>query len=172
MNFKSLDSLDSVKRVLGEAGTALDNPDKTLDTSAMKEVLGAFLGGGVGTGASFATLYALGTAGLSAAGITSGLAAAGALVGGGMVAGVFVLAAPVAALAVGGTMLISWRNKQRLKEAKQIILREAIAKQNAIIRAMQEESNKDKSRIDYLTSLNNALARAIKDLREDLKVAA
>lgn len=172
MNFANLESLDPVKRILNEAGSAIDNPDKGLDTSAMKEVLGAFLGGGVGGAGSFAALYALGTAGLSAAGITSGLAAAGALVGGGMVAGVFVLAAPVAVLATGGAMLISWRNKQKLKEAKQIILNTAIAKQNAIIKALQEEAEKDKSRIDYLTALNNALTRAIKELREDLAVAA
>lgn len=172
MNFSNLESLDSVKRIINEAGTAIDNPDKGLDTSAMKEILGAFLGGGVGGVGSFAALYALGTAGLSAAGITSGLAAAGALVGGGMVAGVFVLAAPVAVLATGGAMLISWHNRQKLKEAKQLILNTAIAKQNAIIKALQMEAEKDKSRIDYLTALNCALTRAIKELREDLAVAA
>lgn len=172
MNFGNLESLDSVKRVINEAETALDNPDKGLDTSAMKEVLGAFLGGGVGGAASFVARYALGTAGLSAVGITSGLAAAGALVGGGIVTGIFVLAAPIAALATGGALALSWRNKKKLKEAKQIILREAIAKQNAMIKALLEEAQKDKSRIDYLTSINNALTMAIKDLREDLNMAA
>lgn len=172
MNYTKLEALEPIKRVIKEAGTAIDDPGKGLDNSEIKEVLGAFLGGGLGGAGSFAALYALGTAGLSAAGITSGLAAAGAVVGGGMVAGVFVLAAPVAILATGGAMLISWLNKQKLKEEKQIILREAIAKQNAIIKALQDETEKDKSRIDYLTALNIALTRAIKELREDLDNAA
>lgn len=172
MNFKNLESLGSIERTLDEARTALNDPGKGLDTSEMKEVLGAFLGGGVGGTTSFITLYTLGTTGLSAAGITSGLATAGALMGGGMVAGVFVLALPVAALAAGGAILISRRNKRKLKEVKQILLRDAISKQNAIIRALEKEAEKDKSRIEYLTALNIALRRAINELRADLGIAA
>ncbi len=68
---------------------------------------------------SFIALYSLGTDGLSAAGITLGLAAAGTgvslAVGGtlsSMVSGIFVLAAPVAALATGGVGVAAYL-KQR-----------------------------------------------------------
>ena len=53
---------------------------------------------------------------MSAAGITSGLAAAGAIVGGGMVAGVFVLAAPVAALAAGGVGVAAHLKSKQLRQ--------------------------------------------------------
>ena len=102
--------------------------------------------------------------GLSAAGITSGLAAAGALVGGGMAAGVAVLAAPVAVLGATGVGVASHVKNKKLKEAKELCYREAVRKQNAIIKA----SDADKERIDYLNSLNTLLQSAIKDLEYDL----
>ena len=70
---------------------------------------------GVGGVGSFAALYGLGTVGLSAAGITSALATAGGIVGGGMVAGVFVLAAPVAALAAVGVGTASHLKTKRMR---------------------------------------------------------
>ncbi len=101
MVFQSVDSLQQVVNVLNEAAVAVNDKTRTIRHSAIPEVLTGALGAGIGGVGSFLALYGLGTVGLSAAGITSGLAAAGAIVGGGMVAGVFVLAAPVAALAAG-----------------------------------------------------------------------
>ena len=87
--------------------------------SAIPEVLAGALGAGIGGVGSFAELYGFGTVGLSAAGITSGLAAAGGIVGGGMVAGVFVLAAPVAALAAVGVGTASHLKNKQLKQEKE-----------------------------------------------------
>ena len=101
MNFQSVEALQQVVNVVNEASNALNDKTRTIRESAIPEVLAGALGAGIGGVGSFATLYGLGTVGLSAAGITPGLAAAGALVGGGMVAGIFVLATPVVLLAAG-----------------------------------------------------------------------
>lgn len=117
-------------------------------------------------------LYGLGSAvGLSAAGITSGLAAAGSIVGGGMVAGVFVLAAPVAVLAAGGVGLASHLKNKQLRQEKERLYKEALAKHQAIIKALKDEAEADKEWLDYLQSLNILLLRAIDDLKADLGVA-
>lgn len=68
----------------------------------ISEKIGAVGGGVLGLGSVTAVVGALGTAGLSAAGIASGLAALGAVVGGGMAAGITVAATfPIAAGAAG-----------------------------------------------------------------------
>ena len=102
--------------------------------------------------------------GLSAAGITSGLAAAGSIVGGGMVAGVFVLAAPVAALAAGGVGLAAHLKNKQLRQEKERLYKEALKKHEAIIQALKSEADADKERLDYLQSLNILLTQAIKEL--------
>lgn len=146
----------------------MNDKNRTIRESTIPEVLAGALGAGVGGIGSFAALYGLGTVGLSAAGITSGLAAAGSVIGGGMVAGVFVLAAPVAALAAGGVSLASHlRNKQLLQEKERLYI-ETLKKHEAIIKALKEEVDADKERLDYLQSLNILLTRAIKDLKKDL----
>lgn len=107
--------------------------------------------------------------GLSAAGITSGLAAAGGIVGGGMVAGVFVLAAPVAVL--GGVGVAAHLKNKQLRQEKERLYKEALSKHDAIIKALKEEADADKERMDYLQSLNILLQRAITDLQKDLGIA-
>ena len=169
MNFKSIDSLDQVQKVISEADTALHDKSKTIKDSAMSEVLGGALGAGVGGAIGFSALYAGGSVvGLSAAGITSGLAAAGGVIGGGMAAGVAVLAAPAVLLAAGGVGIASHNKNKKLREAKELCYKNAVAKQNAIIKALKDEAKADKERIDYLTGLNNLLTAAIKDLKHDL----
>ncbi len=117
-------------------------------------------------------MYGLGSViGLSATGITSGLAAAGGFVGGGMVAGVFVLAAPVAILAAGGVGFASHLKNKQLCQEKERLYKEALAKHQAIIKALKDEAEADKEKLDYLQSLNILLARAIDDLKADLGVA-
>lgn len=171
MNFKTIDSLKSIVNVVNEAGLALDDKGRTMLDSPISDVLSGALGAGIGGAASFAALYGLGTAGLSAAGITSGLAAAGGIVGGGMAAGVFVLAAPLAILAGGGVALNATRKKKKLKQEKERLYQEALRKHNGIITALKEEVNATKKRAEYLNSLNILLQQAIKDLRADLGVA-
>jgi len=168
MNFKSLDALDPIVKIVNESSKALEDQSRTIRNSAIPEVLTGALGAGIGGVGSFAALYALGTVGLSAAGITSGLATAGALIGGGMVAGVFVLAAPVAILAGAGVGIASGIKKKQLKQEKERLYQEALKKHDAIIHALKVEINITKERSDYLNSLNILLQQAIKDLKEDL----
>ncbi|WP_312433298.1 hypothetical protein [Lacrimispora sp.] len=169
MNFPSIDALQSVVNVVNDAAVAVNDKKRTIRESALSEVLSGALGAGIGSAGSYAALYGLGTVGLSAAGLTSGLATAGALVGGGMAAGIFVLAAPVAIFAAGGVGLASHAKNKQLKQEKGRLLKEAVAKQNAIINALKEESTADKDRIDYLTSLNILLQAAIDNLKQDLE---
>ena len=171
MIFQSVDSLQQVVNIVNEAATALDDKTRTIRESAIPEVLTGALGAGIGGIGSFAALYGLGTVGLSAAGITSGLAAAGGIIGGGMVAGVFVLAAPVAILAAGGVGIAANLKNKQLRQEKERLYAEALKKHEAIIKALKEETDADKERIDYLQSLNILLRQAIKDLKKDLGVA-
>lgn len=172
MNFQSVESLQSIVNVLNEAAAAVNDKKRTMRESAIPEVLVGALGAGIGGVGSFAALYGLGSVvGLSAAGITSGLAAAGGIVGGGMVAGVFVLAAPVAVLGGVGVGVASHLKNKQLHQEKERFYKEALSKHDAIIKALKEEADADKERIDYLQSLNILLQRAIKDLQKDLGIA-
>ena len=172
MKFQSVEALQQVVNVVNEAAAAVSDKSRTIRESAIPEVLMGALGAGIGGVGSFAALYGLGSVvGLSAAGITSGLAAAGSIVGGGMVAGVFVLAAPVAVLAAGGVGLASHLKNKQLRQEKERLYKEALAKHQAIIKALKDEAEADKERLDYLQSLNILLARAIDDLKADLGVA-
>lgn len=168
MRFQSIDALQQVVNIVNEAAEAVHDSSRTIKESAIPEVLAAALGAGIGGVGSFAALYGLGVVGLSAAGITSGLAAAGAIVGGGMVAGVFVLAAPVAALAAGGVGLASHLKGKQLHQEKERLYKEVLKRHEAIIQALKTEANAAQERLDYLQSLNILLQQAIKDLKYDL----
>lgn len=167
--YKNLDALEPIKKVLTEADEALKDENRTINTSSMPEVLGAIAGGAVGVGAGLTLVSVSGVvAGLSAAGITSGLAALGALIGGGMLAGIFVAAAPMAVLGVGGYALLAHHNKKKLEQAKETLLQEALRKHDAIIRELNDRLNLSEERITYLTSLNTLLQQIVKDLQADL----
>ena len=173
MKFQSIEELKTVENVIAEADSALNDKSKRISDSPIQEALAGAVGTGVGAGIGFASLYLGGTVtGISAAGIISGLAAAGSLIGGGMVAGVGVLAAPAVVLGSLGVGLASHYKNKKLKEVKEIVYKNALAKQQAILNALKNESNADKERIEYLTSLNTLLQAAINDLRYDLGVAA
>ena len=172
MNFQSVESLQSVVNVVNEAAVAVDDKKRTIRESAIPEVLAGALGAGIGGVGSFAALYGLGSVvGLSAAGITSGLAAAGGIVGGGMAAGVFVLAAPVAVLGGVGVGVAAHLKNKQLRQEKERLYKEALSKHDAIIKALKEEADADKERMNYLQSLNILLQRAITDLQKDLGIA-
>lgn len=168
MNFQSVEALQPIVNVVNEAGSALNDKDRTIGESAIPEVLGGALGATAGGIASFAALYGLGTVGLSAAGMTSALATAGTLVGGGMAAGVFVLAAPVAIGAGVGIGLTAKLKADQLKQEKERLYKEALRKHQAIIQALKDEADATKERLDYLQSLNVLLTKAVNDLRADL----
>lgn len=173
MKFSSQDALKTVQSVIDDADAALKDTSRRIEDSPIREAVAGTIGVGAGAGIGFAGLYFGGSVvGLSAAGITSGLAAAGALIGGGMAAGIAVLASP--ALILGGTAygVTSHIKNKKLHESKELIYKNALAKQTAILEALKEESNADKKRIEYLNSLNILLQAAIKDLQHDLGIAS
>ena len=132
MVFQSVDSLQQIVNVVNEAAAAVNDSKRTIKESAIPEVLAGALGAGIGGVGSFAALYGLGVVGLSAAGITSGLAAAGAVVGGGMVAGIFVLAAPIAALAAGGVGVAAHLKNKQLRQEKERLYRRFLLSQGVL----------------------------------------
>jgi flagellar biosynthesis regulator FlaF len=85
-----------------------------------------------------------------------------------MVAGVFVLAAPVAALAAVGVGTASHLKNKQLRQEKERLYKAALEKHQAIIQALKDETDASKERIEYLQSLNILLERAVRDLRQDL----
>ena len=54
---------------------------------------------------------------------------------------------------------------------RSLIYKNAIAKQTAIVKALKQETDADKERIDYLNGLNILLQAAIKDLKHDLGIS-
>ena len=170
--YKDIKALEPVRRLVNEASDGVSDPGRTIETSSMPEVLGATVGAGLGGTASFVALYFLGTTGLSAIGITTALAAAGALVGGGMVAGLFVLAAPVAVLSVGGFAVVARVNRRRLIQTKEVLLRDIIARLDLVNRELARRIELAENRAKYLEALNVLLQAAIRDLRHDQEVAA
>lgn len=168
MKFSSLDSLESVVNVINDAEQALGDKTRTIKDSAIPEVVAGAVGAGVGGAASFGALYGLGVVGLSGPGIMSGLAAAGGIVGGGAATGVLVLAAPVAILAGVGVGTAAAMKRKQLKQEKERLYKEAVKKQNAIIKSLEKEANESKERIEYLEGLNILLQTAIRDLKSDL----
>ena len=88
-----------------------------------------------------------------------------------LLAGVFVLAAPVAVLAAGGVGIAAHLKNKQLRQEKERLYKEAISKHEAIIRALKNEADASKERLDYLQSLNILLQQAVKDLSYDLGVA-
>ena len=171
MRFKSTEALDRVQAVIEDADLALNDKSRKIEDSPIGEAVAGAVGVGIGAGIGFAGLYLGGSViGLSAAGITSGLAAAGGLIGGGMVAGIAVLAAPAVILGGLGVGIASGIKAKKLLEAKKTIYENALAKQTAIIKALNEESSADKKRIEYLNGLNILLEAALRDLKHDLGI--
>ena len=164
-NFTTIGSLQPVVNVINDAAVALNDKNRTVKESAIPEVVAGALGAGVGGAGSFMALYGLGSVGLSAAGITSGLA-----VGGGMVAGVFVLAAPVAIAAGTGIAVASHLKNKQLGQEKERLYKEALAKHQAIIQVLKDESDASAERLEYLQALNVLLERAVRDLKSDLAI--
>ena len=171
MKFQSQEALKTVQAVIDDADAALKDKSRRIDDSPIREAVAGAVGVGVGAGIGFAGLYLGGSVvGLSAAGITSGLAAAGGLIGGGMAAGIAVLAAPAVVLGGAAIGITSHVKNKTLQESKELLYKNAIKKQTAILKALKEESDADKERIDYLNGLNVLLQAAIKDLKHDLGI--
>lgn len=68
----------------------------------------------------------------------------------------------IAAIAAGKAI----KNDKKKQEAKMMAYRYLIERQNAVIRALQNEARADKERIESLTRLNQLLTEAIRRLQE------
>ena len=166
MVFQSVEALQPVVNIVNEAAFALHDKNRTIRESAIPEALAGALGAGIGGVISLGTLYGAGSVGLSAVGITSGLKAVS--LGLGMVPGIFVLAAPIAGLAVTGYGVAKHLKAKQLRQEKERLFTEALRKHEAIIKALKDEADASKERLDYLQSLNIMLTQAIKELKKDL----
>lgn len=108
--------------------------------------------------------------------IAKGAATSGVLAGGVATAGAIGMLTPLAPVVVlgiaGGVIgrLIKKKSEEeKMHKAKELAYKQAIAKQNAIIKALKEESDADKERIEYLVGLNQLLQEAVKELQKELQ---
>lgn len=58
---------------------------------------------------------------------------------------------------------------EKMLRGKMLAYKQAIAKQNAIIKVLKEETNASKERIEYLIGINRLLQDAIAELQGELK---
>lgn len=66
--------------------------------------------------------------------------------------------------------LIKKKSKdEKMLRGKMLAYKQAIAKQNAIIKALKEETNASKERIEYLIGINRLLQDTIVELQGELK---
>ena len=79
---------------------------------------------------------------------------------------------------IRGQPMLRWAGKRPFTstqyfpaQEKERLYTEALKKHEAIIKALKDEADADKERLDYLQSLNILLTQAIKDLKKDLGVA-
>ena len=139
LKFENQDALKPVENLIDAAASAINDKNVTINNSPLGETAAGALGIG-----------------------------AGALVGGGMATGLAVLAAPAVVLGGIGVGVASHVRNKKLKDKKLIVYKNALAKQTAIVKALKEESDADKKRIDLLNGLNILLKAAIEDLGDDL----
>jgi hypothetical protein len=168
-NYETLAALKPIQKLVSEAGAAIDDKARTLLDNDIPELLGAAggVGAGVAAGAGILTVSAAsGTAG--AAALTSGLATAGAIVGGGMIAGIGVVAAPAVVLGAAGVWAVGQYNKNRLCQAKETLLQEALRKRDALLSELRNTTSSNHERVRYLSSLVAQLAAAAEKLQADI----
>lgn len=170
--YESISALKPIEVLISEAGAAINDKTRTAANSGISEFAGGVAGAAVGGAAGAAALSAgaaSGTAG--AAALTSGLSTLGGVVGGGMLSGVAVAALPAVALAAGGVYAVSRYNKQKLIEAKELLLQEALRKRDALTRELQTQTEMNHERTDYLTRLVAQLQGHVEKLQADLESA-
>lgn len=167
MNYRSIESLERIERLCAETDIALDNKSNVRRHVpffvGIIVVVGFLL---LGMLVSYILLVNLGTAGLSAAGITSALAALG-IMGGGMVSGIFVIGLIIAVPPILAGTIYFFIRELKFKTEKDSLYKEALRKQEAVVRALKEERDADSERIEYLNELNILLKRTIRELNQD-----
>ncbi|MGO8739708.1 hypothetical protein [Rhodoblastus sp.] len=169
-NYETMAALKPIQKLVSEAGTAMNEKARTLLDSDIPELLGAAGGVGVGAAAGAGILTAASASGAAgAAALTSGLATAGSIVGGGMLAGIGVVAAPAVVLGVAGVLAVGRRNRNKLFEAKEALLHEALRKRDALLTELHATNSANHERVAYLTSLVAQLQAAVENLQSDLR---
>lgn len=167
--YRNLKALRPVRGVISEADAALEDDKRTQSTD--ERMNQALMAAGAGSVVSITGLYFGGVTGFSAVGISSGFAAAGGLIGGGIATGVAVIAAPTVALGAAGYFLAEKKRKTRLREQKELLLQEAMIKQQQIIEELKRKVQQTEERTEYLSEINTLLQSAIHELQSDLEVA-
>ncbi len=169
-NYESLAALKPLRKLVSEAAVAINDKTRTLLDSDIPELLGAVGGVGAGAAAGAGILSVSAGSGLAGgAALVSGLATAGGLVGGGMVAGIGVVAAPAVVLGVAGVWAVGRYNKNKLFEAKETLLQEALRKRDALLRELHATNSSNHERINYLSSLVAQLQAAVENLQADIE---
>jgi hypothetical protein len=170
MNYETLAALKPLQRLVSEAGAAMNDKARTLLDSDIPELLGAAGGVGVGVAAGAGILAVGGASGAAgAAALTSGLATAGSIVGGGMLVGIGVVAAPAVVLGAAGVWAVGRHNRNKLVEAKETLLQEALRKRDALVSELHATNSSNHERVSYLSSLVAQLQAAVENLQTDLK---
>lgn len=72
---------------------------------------------------------------------------------------------------IGGVGVASHLKNKQLRQEKERLYKEVLARHEAIIQALKDEADADKERLEYLQSLNILLQQAVKDLSHDLGIA-
>lgn len=165
MNFSSLESLDYIDRLCRDADFELNNKRRR------RRQLPMFVGFIIvavlliiGIVVAYIMLAKMGTtAGLSAAGISSALKA----IGGNMMGGIYVLGLMIALPPIVAGCIFFGIRELRFRVEKDALYKEAIKKQDAIIKALEEKSSSDSKKMERLKELNIVLTRTIRELNKD-----
>ena len=169
-NYESLAALKPLRKLILEAGVAINDKTRTLLQREIPELFGAVGGvsAGIAAGAGILSTSAASGA-VGAAALTSGLSTAGAIVGGGMLAGIGVVAAPALVLGAAGVWAVGQHNKNKLFEAKEALLQEALRKRDALMGELHATNSSNTERVAYLTGLVAQLSAAVQNLQADMQ---
>lgn len=168
--YKKLKDLEPIVQLVNEAMIATGDSTKVLSDSPVANTI--YLAGKgasiVGTGLTIGATTVLGTTGLSLGGITSAAAVAGGLVGGATIAGAFILAAPIAVLGVGGSLVASKARKKQLHDEKVRLLEEIGRQIDNVKRVRELEKDAVEERRNLMETLEIGLTQAAAELESDL----
>lgn len=154
MKYKTEKDLNEVYRYFDEVDLALSDKTRTINDSDLSDKI------------------AKGAASFFAARGIVGVGTVGAeIIGMSILPIVPILLSPTALIGVTvlGRFVKRKKEEEKLRRAKELAYKEAIAKQNAIIKELKKESYADKERMEYLVGLIQCLQETILELQNELK---
>jgi hypothetical protein len=86
-----------------------------------------------------------------------------------MLVGIGVVAAPAVVLGAAGVWAVGRHNRNKLVEAKETLLQEALRKRDALVSELHATNSSNHERVSYLSSLVAQLQAAVENLQTDLK---